>query len=71
MRKNQYLTLTVSLGRGKTSILRALAGLWPSSEGTVRVPKDILFLPQTPYLVEGSLRNQLGYPSSQCKYLKL
>ncbi|RCI00985.1 ATP-binding cassette sub- D member 4 [Rhizopus azygosporus] len=61
-----HVVFTGSNGRGKTSILRALAGLWPSSEGTVRVPKDILFLPQIPYLVEGSLRNQLGYPSSQC-----
>ncbi|CEG76689.1 hypothetical protein RMATCC62417_11549 [Rhizopus microsporus] len=61
-----HVVFTGSNGRGKTSILRTLAGLWPSSEGTVRVPKDILFLPQIPYLVEGSLRNQLGYPSGQC-----
>lgn len=37
-----------------------MAGLWPSSEGIIRVPKDILFLPQTPYLVDGSLRDQIS-----------
>ena len=56
-------------GSGKTSILRALACLWPCSEGKVRLPsaqkgKDIIFLPQLPYLIDGSLRDQLVYPGA-------
>ncbi|KAL9548323.1 hypothetical protein MBANPS3_005729 [Mucor bainieri] len=56
-------------GSGKTSILRALACLWPCSEGRVHVPKvimgkDIIFLPQMPYLIEGSLRDQIVYPNT-------
>ncbi|KAI8646414.1 ATP-binding cassette sub-family D member 4-like protein [Parasitella parasitica] len=56
-------------GSGKTSILRSLAGLWPCSEGRVLVPRvtfgrDIIFLPQLPYLIDGSLRDQILYPNT-------
>ena len=51
-------------GGGKSSILRAIAGLWNSGTGTVYRPPlaEILFLPQRPYLILGSLRDQLLYP---------
>ncbi|MGK7920072.1 MAG: ABC transporter ATP-binding protein/permease [Trichodesmium sp.] len=51
-------------GGGKSSILRAIAGLWNSGTGKIYRPKlaDILFLPQRPYLILGSLRDQLLYP---------
>jgi putative ATP-binding cassette transporter len=54
-------------GSGKSSILRAMAGLWTSGEGTVLRPKpeEILFLPQQPYMVEGTLREQLLYPTRE------
>ena len=92
-------------GSGKTSLLRAIAGLWTSGSGTIRrytlpictenngsiseVGKDvgnegeefgsesdndgwsanatgrgsIFFLPQKPYMVLGTLRQQLLYPT--------
>ncbi|KAI8335836.1 ATP-binding cassette sub-family D member 4-like protein [Chlamydoabsidia padenii] len=64
----QHIVLMGPNGSGKSSILRALAGLWPCSKGRIQVPnlkhgKDLIFLPQTPYLVQGSLRDQLAYPS--------
>ncbi|NES02245.1 MAG: ABC transporter ATP-binding protein/permease [Okeania sp. SIO2F4] len=51
-------------GGGKSSILRAIAGLWNSGTGRIYRPKleEILFLPQRPYLILGSLRDQLLYP---------
>ncbi len=51
-------------GCGKSSLLRAIAGLWNSGSGTIIRPKleEILFLPQRPYMVLGNLRQQLGYP---------
>ncbi|NES87856.1 MULTISPECIES: ABC transporter ATP-binding protein/permease [Okeania] len=51
-------------GSGKSSILRAIAGLWNSGTGTIYRPKleEILFLPQHPYMILGSLRDQLLYP---------
>jgi vitamin B12/bleomycin/antimicrobial peptide transport system ATP-binding/permease protein len=51
-------------GCGKSSILRAIAGLWNSGTGAIHRPKlgEILFLPQRPYMILGSLRDQLLYP---------
>lgn len=51
-------------GVGKSSLLRAIAGLWNSGAGLVIRPSldDMFFLPQRPYLVLGSLREQLLYP---------
>jgi vitamin B12/bleomycin/antimicrobial peptide transport system ATP-binding/permease protein len=51
-------------GCGKSSLLRSIVGLWDTGTGTiVRPPLDqMLFLPQRPYMVLGTLRNQLLYP---------
>ncbi|MBA4422038.1 MAG: ABC transporter ATP-binding protein, partial [Syntrophus sp. (in: bacteria)] len=51
-------------GVGKSSLLRAVAGLWDAGEGRIARPplKEMLFLPQRPYMVLGSLREQLLYP---------
>lgn len=53
-------------GCGKSSLLRAIAGLWNSGTGTIVRPESeqILFLPQRPYMVLGTLRDQLLYPNT-------
>jgi putative ATP-binding cassette transporter len=53
-------------GAGKSSLLRAIAGLWKTGTGRlVRPPlEEMLFLPQRPYMLLGSLRTQLLYPNS-------
>ncbi|MGB4062288.1 MAG: ABC transporter ATP-binding protein/permease [Azonexus sp.] len=52
-------------GCGKSSLLRAIAGLWHSGSGRIIGPDstEMLFLPQRPYMVQGSLRQQLLYPN--------
>ncbi len=52
-------------GAGKSSLLRGIAGLWASGSGIIEHPPadKIMFLPQKPYMVLGSLREQLQYPS--------
>ena len=52
-------------GCGKSSLLRAIAGLWNAGTGCIIRPKleEMLFLPQRPYMLLGSLRSQLLYPN--------
>lgn len=54
-------------GCGKSSLLRAMAGLWRSGSGRIIAPADgeMLFLPQRPYMRQGSLRSQLLYPQQE------
>jgi len=53
-------------GCGKSSLLRAIAGLWTNGVGVIQRPDvtNMLFLPQQPYMLLGTLREQLVYPNS-------
>ncbi len=62
----QGLLVMGASGCGKSSLLRAIAGLWNSGKGAIvrPEPNQILFLPQRPYMVLGTLRDQLLYPNT-------
>lgn len=51
-------------GCGKSSLLRAIVGLWDAGSGKILRPPltQMLFLPQRPYMVMGTLRDQMLYP---------
>ena len=51
-------------GTGKSTLIRAVAGLWPWGTGTVRLPAGgtVEFVPQRPYMPTGTLRDALAYP---------
>lgn len=53
-------------GTGKSTLIRALAGLWPWGNGSISVPPDktIAFVPQKPYLPNGDFRSVILYPQS-------
>ena len=58
-------------GSGKSTLFRVLAGIWPFGSGTLRQPADqsaVMFLPQKPYLPNGSLAELLSYPRTAGTY---
>ena len=56
----QRLLVVGPSGCGKTSFLRLVSGLWEPASGTVQRPPvgELMFIPQKPYMLLGSLREQ-------------
>ena len=53
-------------GIGKSTLMRAIGGLWPWGTGTIYLPprEEMMFLPQRPYMPLGTLRAAVAYPAS-------
>lgn len=58
-----------STSAGKSSLVRAMAGLWPWGRGRIEIPAGarLMVVPQKPYLPIGTLRNALLYPAADCE----
>jgi putative ATP-binding cassette transporter len=54
-------------GTGKTTLMRAIVGIWPFGSGRIELPAwpRMLFLPQRPYIPVGSLRAALSFPAHE------
>lgn len=65
VKPGEHLAIVGDPGAGKSSLFRALAGLWPWGSGKLRMPSGsgMMFLPQRPYLPLGSIRAAVAYPS--------
>ena len=52
-------------GTGKSTLVRAIAGLWPWGKGEILIQFDgLFFMPQRPYVPLGTLRRAVTYPLS-------
>jgi len=67
LKQGESLLLEGASGTGKSSLLRAIAGLWSRGSGMIRRTRldRCFFLPQTPYLCLGTLRDNVLYPRDQ------
>jgi vitamin B12/bleomycin/antimicrobial peptide transport system ATP-binding/permease protein len=70
LQRGEHLLLSGPSGCGKSTLLRAIAGLWPHARGEVSTlsAHECFFLPQRPYLPQGSLRAALCYPEPEGAY---
>jgi putative ATP-binding cassette transporter len=52
-------------GTGKSTLVRAIAGLWPWGSGEILLKfEGLFFMPQRPYVPLGTLRRAVAYPLS-------
>jgi putative ATP-binding cassette transporter len=51
-------------GTGKSTLVRAVAGLWPWGQGDILIPRasKLFLMPQRPYIPLGTLRRVATYP---------
>jgi len=60
--EGQSMIIEGENGTGKTSLSRLLAGLWRADQGTIKLPRNVMFLQETPVLTDGTLMEQIIYP---------
>jgi putative ATP-binding cassette transporter len=67
---NEHVLVTGPTGAGKSTLFRAIAGIWPFGRGRVSVPQDahLMALPQRPYFPVATLADALTYPAQHGSY---
>jgi len=66
IKKGERVLVAGESGTGKSTLVRAIAGLWPWGGGEVKIQKDsrLFLLPQRPYVPSGTLRRAAAYPGA-------
>ncbi len=64
LKPGERVLLAGESGTGKSTMIRAVAGLWPWGRGVIELPEGArtAFLPQRPYVPTGTLRDAIAYP---------
>lgn len=68
--RGDRVLVTGPTGTGKSTLFRAIAGVWPFGDGKIEVPAQaqMLFVPQKPYMPVAPLRAALCYPKPEGSY---
>jgi len=72
----KHYWITGDSGYGKSTYIRAIAGIWPYGNGVISLPKDkhVMFIPQRAYMPLGTLKDSLAFPEKEAgvsdKHLK-
>jgi putative ATP-binding cassette transporter len=66
LRAGERIAVVGPAGAGKTTLFRAIAGIWPFGAGRIEVPAGarMMFLTQQPYIPLGTLREAVTYPAA-------
>jgi len=63
--RGDRVLVTGPTGSGKSTTLRAIAGIWPFAEGEIALPENatMMIVPQRPYLPIGPLADAVTFPT--------
>jgi len=66
IKKGERVLIAGESGTGKSTLVRAISGLWPWGGGEVQIQHDsrLFLLPQRPYVPTGTLRRAAAYPGA-------